>query len=165
MNLEAELPIPAPFEDRLTVKPEWLDLNGHMNVAFYLRAVDDGSNAFFDALGLGWDYTEAGAGSIFVTSCNMDFKRELFAGDALLVTSQLLDWSAKLIHCYAEVFNTRENYLAATCESIYMHIAFATRRSAPMPEHAQQQLAKIQLVHAARLARPTNLNRPLEIRR
>ena len=165
MNNKTDMPIPAPFEDRLTVKPEWLDLNGHMNVAFYLRAVDDGSNAFFDAIGLGWAYTEAGAGSIFVTNCNMDFKREVFAGDALLVTTQLLDWSPKLIHCYAEVFNTRENYLAATCESIYIHIAFATRRSAPIPEHSQCQLAEIHREHAARLARPGNLNRPLEIRR
>ncbi len=165
MNEETDQSIPAPFEDRLTVKPEWLDLNGHMNVAFYLRAVDDGSNAFFDAIGLGWAYTEAGTGSIFVTSCNMDFRRELFAGDALLVTTQLLAWSPKLIHCYAEVFNTQENYLAATCESIYMHIAFATRRSAPMPAPAQQQLVRIQRAHTARLARPASLNRPLEIRR
>jgi acyl-CoA thioester hydrolase len=157
--------IAAPFEDRLTVKPEWLDPNGHMNVAFYLRAVDDGSNAFFDDIGLGWAYTRAGVGSIFVTSCNMDFKQELFAGNGLLVTTQLIDWSPKLVHCYSEVFNTDENYLAATCETLYAHISFATRRSAPMPASAQQRLAQIVTAHQVRLARPAALNRPLVIRR
>lgn len=160
-----DLPVAAPYEDRLTVKPEWLDPNGHMNVAFYLRAVDDGSNAFFDDIGLGWQYTRTGIGSVFVTGCNMDFKQELFVGDELLVTTQLIDWSSKLIHCYAEVFNTSENYLAASCESLYLHIAFATRRSAPIPEASQQRLAQVHAAHGARLAPPTNLNRPLMIRR
>lgn len=161
----SDAPAPLLFEDRFTVQPEWLDPNGHMNVAFYLRAVDDGSNTFFDDIGLGWAYTRTGVGSVFVTGCNMDFKQELFAGNALRVTTQLLDWSSKLIHCYAEVFNASENYLAASCESLYMHIAFATRRSAPIPEASQQRLARIHAVHSASSARPTNLNRPLVIRR
>ena len=157
-------PVPLPFEDALIVKPEWLDPNGHMNVAFYLRAVDDGSNAFFDDIGLGWAYTQAGAGSVFVTRCNLDFHRELFAGDTLCVTTQLIDWNSKLLHCYCEVFNQDTNLLAATCETLYMHIAFATRRGAEMPTSAQARLAEIQTAHQT-LARPTTLNRPLGIRR
>jgi acyl-CoA thioester hydrolase len=156
--------IPAPFEDRLVVRPEWLDPNGHMNVAFYMRAVDDGSNAFFDDIGLGWDYTERGEGSIFVTGCNIDFRRELFAGNRLRVTTRLVDWSPKLLHCYSEVINDDEDYVAATCETLYMHILFATRRSAPMPAAAQQRLIAIAAAHSA-LPTPLNLNRPLGIRR
>ena len=51
-----DLPVAAPYEDRLTVKPEWLDPNGHMNVAFYLRAVDDGSNASLRARAVACPY-------------------------------------------------------------------------------------------------------------
>ena len=156
--------IPSPFADYLTVKPEWLDPNGHMNVAFYVRAVDDGSNAFFDDIGLGWAYTEEGEGSVFVTGLNLDFKRELFAGNELRVTTQLIDWSPKLLHCYSEVFNHEEGYLAATCETLYMHIAFATRRSAVIPATAQARLAEILTAHAE-LPKPATLNRPLKIHR
>lgn len=156
--------IALPFVDHLTVKAEWLDPNGHMNVAFYLRAVDDGSNAFFDDIGLGWSYTETGVGSVFVTGCNLDFHRELFAGNKLRVTTWLIDWSPKLLHTYSEVFNHEENYVAATCETVYMHIAFATRRSAEMPLTAQTRLAEIHAAHAQRLP-PATLNRPLKIRR
>ncbi|MGD9600630.1 MAG: thioesterase family protein [Gammaproteobacteria bacterium] len=159
------VPVPTPYEDRLVVKPEWLDPNGHMNVAFYLRAVDDGTNAFFDDIGLGWGYTEAGTGSIFVTGCNLDFRRELFAGSRIRVTTQLVDWNPKLVHCYSEVFDEGEDVLAATCESMYMHISFANRRGADMPQTAQARLAEIHAAHASGLGRPVALNRPLGIRR
>ena len=156
--------IPAPYVDRLTVKDEWLDPNGHMNVAFYLRAVDDGSNAFFDDVGLGWHYTREGVGSIFVMSCDMDFKEELFVGAPLCVTTQLLDWNPKLIHCYAEVRHAEEHFLAAVCETLYMHISFATRRGAHIPASSQERLAKVLAAHRAKLPAPS-LSRPLGIRR
>lgn len=160
-----DAPIQTPYLDHLTVKPEWLDPNGHMNVAFYLRAVDDGSNAFFDDIGLGWGYTHAGSGTIFVTSCNLDFRRELFAGCAVRVSTQLIDYSDKLIHCYSEVRNADEETLAATCETLYMHVSFAARRGAPMPDLAQRRLAQILAAHRAALPAPATLNRPLAIRR
>jgi acyl-CoA thioester hydrolase len=156
--------VPVYFEDRLRVKPEWLDPNGHMNVAFYLRAVDDGSNAFFDDIGLGWSYTESGVGSVFVTRCNMDFRQELFVEAPLVVSTRLIDWNAKLLHTYSEVLHADERYVAATCETLYMHIEFSTRRSAPIPLTAQRRLAEILAAHAAE-PMPSTLNRPLGIRR
>ena len=45
---------------------------------------DRGSDPFFDYCSLGWDYTRAGGGSIFATGCNVDYRRELLAGDPLL---------------------------------------------------------------------------------
>ncbi len=156
--------VPTPYLEHLAVKPEWLDPNGHMNVAFYMRAVDDGSNSFFDDIGLGWGYTHAGIGTIFVTRSNIDFQRELFAGNQLCITTRLIDWNPKLLHCYCEVRNAEEDYVAATCETLYMHILFETRKSAPMPARAQQRLGEIAAAHAS-LPRPTNLNRPLGITR
>ncbi|MGH8598934.1 MAG: thioesterase family protein [Gammaproteobacteria bacterium] len=146
------------------VKPEWLDPNGHMNVAYYLRAVDDGSNSFFDDIGLGWAYTASGVGSVFVANCNLDFKQELFVRDALIVTTRLLDWHTKLLHTYSEVVQVSTEAIAATCETLYMHVDFSNRRGAPMPAAAQARLAEILAAHAT-LPRPTNLNRSLGIRR
>ena len=34
------------------VQPEWIDYNGHMNVAFYVLAFDHATDAFLDHIGL-----------------------------------------------------------------------------------------------------------------
>lgn len=156
--------IPAPFEAHLSVDPAWLDLNGHMNVAFYMTAFDRGSDPFFDELGLGWSYTQAGEGSIFVTGANMDYRQELLAGDPLRVTTQLLDYSAKLIHLQLCLYQVAQGVLAATQEILFMHISLATRRSAPLPVLAQQRLAEILRVHQT-LTPAAGLGRTLAIQR
>jgi len=46
---------------------------------------------------------------------------------------------------------------------LFVHIAFANRRSAPMPAAAQARLAAILAVHAG-LERPAALGRKIEIR-
>lgn len=155
--------IPAPFEDTLAVKPEWLDANGHMNVAFYLQAFDDGGEVFFRDCGIGWEYTGAGVGSIFMSNCDLDFHRELFEGDTIRVTTRLIDWRPKLVHTWQEIYRHADDSLAATAEMLFVHIAFANRRSAPLPRAAQARLATVLEVHAG-LERPAALGRKIEIR-
>ncbi|MGB1147930.1 MAG: thioesterase family protein, partial [Alphaproteobacteria bacterium] len=41
------------FEHRRRVLPEWIDYNGHMNVAYYLVAFDTGFDTFVDTLDFG----------------------------------------------------------------------------------------------------------------
>lgn len=159
----SELTIPAPFEDTLTVKPEWLDANGHMNVGFYLSAFDDGGEVFFTDCGLGWDYTADGVGSIFIASSNLDFQRELFADAPLRITTQLIDWGPKLVHTYQALYHRDEGYLAASAEMLFIHIAFADRKSCAMPGVSQTRLTAIHAIHSA-LPQPKNLGRKIEIR-
>src|SRR5439155_18206722 len=48
---------PAPY-DRFEgeVLPEWIDYNGHMNLAYYTVLFDYATDLLFDELGLGLDY-------------------------------------------------------------------------------------------------------------
>ena len=152
-----------PYVDYLEVKPEWLDPNGHMNMAYYVHAFDDGGEGFFRELGIGWDYTKQGVGSIFTANCDLDFRHELFAGDPLTVTTQLIDWSPKLVHTYQALYHRDRGYLAATAEMLFVHVAFADRKSTQMPLEAQRRLAAVSAIHA-QLPRPENLGRKIEIR-
>lgn len=156
--------IPAPFQSRLAVETAWLDPNGHMNVAFYMTAFDRGSDPFFDFCGLGWDYTRAGVGSIFATGCNLDYRRELLAGDPLRVSTRLIDHSEKMIHLYASLHHDTSGELAATQEILFMHVSLTTRRSTPIPADAYAKLQAVQAAHAT-LPLPATLGRKLEIRR
>jgi len=153
-----------PFRARFTVLPAWLDPNGHMNVAYYLSAFDKGSDPFFEYCGIGWDYTKSGAGSVFVTGCNIDFKYELLEGDELEVTTRLLDFDTKLLPIWCEIYRRGEPAPAATEEALFMHVSLQTRKSAPLPDAAKARLAEVRAAHA-QLATPPNLGRKLEIRR
>lgn len=154
----------SPFRARFTVLPAWLDANGHMNVAYYLAAFDKGSDPFFDYCGIGWDYTRSGAGSVFATGCNIDFKYELREGDELEVTTRLLAFDDKLLHLWCEITRVDEAAPAATEEVLFMHVSLDTRRSCPFPEYAKGRLAEVLAAHAG-LPTPPGLGRKLEIRR
>ena len=156
-------PIPSPYEAFLVVKPEWLDDNGHMNVAFYVRAFDDGGDPMFHDCGIGWDYTRMGGNSIFIADCDLNFRRELFVNNPLRVTTQLIDFSPKLVHTYQALYHRDEHYLAATAEMLFVHVAFADRKSTEMPLDTLSRLAAIAKVHKD-LPRPDNLGRKIEIR-
>src|SRR5512141_1578451 len=69
-----------PVETQVVIQPEWTDLNGHMNVAWYVLAFDRATDAFYDALGIGWAYLERERHSLFTVAMNVDYVREVFAG-------------------------------------------------------------------------------------
>ena len=153
-------PIPTPYLGYSLVKPEWLDANGHMNVAHYVSAYDDGSCPMFDDFGLGWHYTHRGEGSVFMVSSSIDFRRELLAGDPLEMSTLLLGYDRRRIHIYQELYHREQRYLSAQAEFVFVHIAFATRRAAVMPEASLKRLAEIHAAHA-RVPRPAFVGRPI----
>ena len=55
--------LPAPFRSSTqTVEPEWIDYNGHMNVAYYTLAFDRALDELFEALGIGPTAARGGDG-------------------------------------------------------------------------------------------------------
>ena len=143
----AQRPVPNPYYGYSVVKDSWLDANGHMNVAHYVSAFDDGSCPMFDDFGLGWDYTEAGESSVFMASSSIDFRRELLAGAPLEMTTRLLGFDLSRIHVYQELFHREAGYLAAQAEFLFIHVSLETRRVTPIPDSARLRLEEIIAVH------------------
>ena len=146
--------IPAPFDNaRDVVRPEWIDYNGHMNVGYYQVVFDLAADAFFDFLGLTQDFRKRHGSTTFALECHANFLREVKQGDPLRFEARLLDFDAKRIHFYQEMFHGTEGYLAASQESLSSHVSMATRRTAPFPEELLGKLAAIKAAHAV-LPRP-----------
>ena len=49
-----------------TVRPEWVDYNGHMNVAYYVLIFDHATDAALDQLDVGEAYRRRAGCSVFV---------------------------------------------------------------------------------------------------
>jgi acyl-CoA thioester hydrolase len=146
------------------VPAEWIDYNGHMNVAYYVLAFDQGTDHFLGTLGMDPDYPRREGGSTFALEMHVTYDRELKQGDPYVVHTQLIDADAKRIHMHHTMRHATEGWLAATNEVITMHIDMAQRRSAPFPAHIQPRVDALRSAHAT-LPRPATLGRLIGIRR
>ena len=125
----------APFaQHEETVRPEWIDYNGHMNLAYYVVVFDHATDVLFDMLGVGNAYRDARNCSNFVLETHTLYEREVAEGDRLRVVSHLVAADAKRLHFFHEMFRADEDRRAAAQELLSIHVDLASRRSAPFPD-------------------------------
>ena len=155
--------IDAPLSlHRERVHPDWIDYNGHMNLAYYMLAFDHATDAFFDFIGIGENYMKAAAGSTFTLEAHITYDRELMVDAPMRIDTQLIAHDAKRLHYMHFMYHAEENYLASTNELISLHVDMEFRRSAPMPSDVLTQLDRVASSHGA-LARPEQAGRVISI--
>jgi acyl-CoA thioester hydrolase len=63
----------APFVGAIkTVEPEWIDYNGHFNMAYYAVLFDRTADEAFELVGLGPDYVQSRNASYFTLEATSD---------------------------------------------------------------------------------------------
>lgn len=139
---------PAPFVGRIqTVEDQWIDYNGHFNMAYYSVIFDRCGDEAFALVGLGPDYVKASNSSFFTLEAHLTYVRELHAGDAVRVTLQVLDHDAKRVHYVQEMFHAAEGWLSCVSENIVMHVDMAAKRSSPFPDDISSRIAAMREAH------------------
>jgi acyl-CoA thioester hydrolase len=131
------------YED--VVRPEWIDSNGHMNLAYYVVVFDLATDALYNALGIGDAYREASGNSCFTAETHTLYEREVHLGDRLLVRTWLLGADTKRLHYFHEMFHLESGERSAVQELMALHIDMGVRRVAPYPPEqyaALQQAVK-----------------------
>ena len=134
-----------------TVRPEWVDYNGHMNVAYYVLVFDHGTDAALDRLGLGEVYREATSGSVFVGEAHITYEQEVHAGQRLTVSSRVLGYDSRRLILYHEMFAEGLDGVVATNEVLCLHVDLRSRRTSPIPPEVRE---RIEAAHAAHTALP-----------
>ena len=147
-----------------SVQAEWIDYNGHMNIAYYVVAFDRATDKLFDRLDLGRDYVRRTNCSAFVLEMHVGYERELKHGDKLRVACQLIDADAKRLHLFHSMYHAERGYRAATIEMLLLHVALDGPRSAPFPAPQREAIEAILAEHR-QLDRPPQLGRVIGIRR
>jgi acyl-CoA thioester hydrolase len=156
--------IPAPFDAyRDVVRAEWIDHNRHMNMGYYVVVFDLATDAWFRYIGLGEAHRARHGVTTFCLEAHVTYHREVKEGDPLRFTSRLLDYDAKRVHYFHEMYHADEDYLAATNELMSLHVSETTRRAAPMAPAIQHRLARIHAVHGA-LPHPAQVGRKIGLR-
>lgn len=123
------------------VLPEWIDVNDHMNVAYYVLAFDQGVDTLWDRFGLTGEYIRSRSGSTFAVESHITWQREISEADPYIVTSQVLAYDEKRIHQFMRMYHANEHYLSATAEWMNLHVDLAVRRVAPWPDEILERIA------------------------
>jgi acyl-CoA thioester hydrolase len=155
--------IPAPYlNETQSVLAEWIDLNGHMNIAYYLMVFDRAFEEAYEQMGLTMEALEKTGSSTFVAEMHITYQRELMQGDPLRVATQLIGFDAKRMHWIQSMYHRKENFLAATAEWLILHVDLRQRRVATMPGHLQSELNAILAAHKT-LPRPAETGRRIDL--
>lgn len=142
MNTDVPLPIHT-----CTVLPEWIDYNGHLNVAFYNLAFDKAVDEFFDLIGIGVEYVERTNNSAFILESHVHYLQEVVEGDPLRFTLRLLDIDPKRVHYFLEMFHGTDGFMAATSEQILIHMDLDARQTSEFPAPAFEKLTELAESH------------------
>ncbi|GMG83278.1 thioesterase family protein [Paralimibaculum aggregatum] len=147
------------------VQADWIDYNGHMNVAYYTLAFDRALDEIYERIGIGPGLVESHNMGPMALQTHIHYVGELREGERFACDFRLVDADAKRVHVYVEMLALdRAEALAATYESLTLNVDLGARRSAPFPAAAA---ARVQALLAAQagLPKPDRLGAPLGIRR
>ena len=122
------------------VLPEWIDANGHMNLAYYVVLFDQATDLLYDALGVGQAYRNVTGNSTFTAETHTLYEREVLEGERVRVTAHLLGADAKRLHYFHEMFHAEGGHRVAAQELMALHIDMAARRVAPFPPDLQVRI-------------------------
>ena len=123
------------------VLPEWIDINNHMNVAYYVLAFDQGVDHLWTRFGLTNDYINEHNCSTFAVESHIIWQREIAEGEPYFVTTQILAFDEKRIHQFMRMYHAEKRFLVATAEWMNLHVDLDVRRVAPWPEEIRQRIA------------------------
>ena len=146
------------------VPPEWIDYNGHMNVAYYLLAADNAFDVFLKHIGIVEDDVSRGSISTFALENHIIYLREMLEGDPFTATFQLLDRDHKRFHYLINLHQTRGAYHAAAIEGISIFMDMAARKTAEAPADIAAKLEEAWDAHKD-MPWPEQAGRKIGIRR
>jgi acyl-CoA thioester hydrolase len=150
---------PAPFlSSVMQIEPQWIDYNGHLNMAYYNVMFDRAIDELWLKLGIGPGYRTARNGSTFTAEFHVRYLREIHLADPVQVSILLLAADQKRLHTFEELRHAGEGWLSATSENMTIHIDMAARKTAPFPPDIRARIDTVAKAHGA-IPRPEGVGR------
>ena len=150
-----------PFRSSvMQIEPQWIDQNGHLNMAYYNVMFDRAIDQLWLELGLGPDYLTEHHGSTFTGECHVRYLREIHLGDPIQVWVWLLAADDKRLHTFEELRHATEGWVSATSENITLHVDMSKRKVAPFPPDIRARIEAVAKAHSA-VPRPEGIGRSI----
>ena len=152
---------PAPFlSSVMQIEPQWIDYNGHLNMAYYNVMFDRAIDELWLRLGIGPTYMKVRHGSTFTAECHVRYLREIHLGDPVQISILLVDADEKRLHTFEELRHASEGWLSATSENMTMHVDMGLRKTAAFPPDVRATIDAVARAHAL-APRPEGIGRAI----
>ncbi|MCK1270990.1 acyl-CoA thioester hydrolase [Bradyrhizobium sp. GM2.2] len=149
----------VPFRSSIMqIEPQWIDYNGHLNMAYYNVMFDRAIDQMWLTLGIGPGYMKERGGSTFTAECHVRYLREIHLDDLVQVSVWLLEADDKRLHTFQELRHATEGWLSATSENMSLHIDMGSRKVAAFPPDIRERIAAVVKAHSA-VPRPEGIGR------
>jgi acyl-CoA thioester hydrolase len=150
---------PAPFlSSVMQIEPQWIDYNGHLNMAYYNVMFDRAIDELWLKLGIGPPYMRERHGSTFTAECHVRYLREIHLGDPVQISIILIDADEKRLHTFEELRHGAEGWISATSENMTVHIDMSARKVAPFPSDIFARIRAVADAHSS-IPRPEGVGR------
>ncbi|MFQ5784395.1 MAG: thioesterase family protein [Alphaproteobacteria bacterium] len=147
-----------------TVRPEWVDYNGHLSEAYYVFVFGHASDALYDFIGMDAAHRERTRTSVYTLEAHIGYLREVAEGSRLRVTTQVIGVDTKRMHIFHAMDDGEGGALLATEELMLLHVDMRGPRAAPFPPEIAARLEAILAAHAG-LAPPRQASRRIALPR
>ena len=133
----------SPYKTRnQKVLSEWIDYNGHMNVAYYTLAFDKALDFFFeDVLGIGPSFVEKNKEGPFALKASYNYFSELLEKEIFFVDISILDFDSKRVHLFGEMRKDKSLELSAVFETVLMNMDLSARTVKQYPDRVLELLS------------------------
>lgn len=145
------------------IEKEWIDYNGHLNMAYYMVLFDRGGDELFHLLGMGADYAATQRLTTYTAEAHICYVRELHLGHKISCSAQIIDFDEKRLRLYQEMRH-EDGWLAATAETLTLHVDMSGPRVTPFSPDVLDRIKAMHEQHAV-LAVPERAGRSIGIRR
>lgn len=138
-----------PVLVRRTIPPTYRDINGHMNVQFYMELYDAAGWTLFEHWGVGQPYVAAGEFGMVALEQHIRYAAEVLVGESAVLYGRLLGYDARFVHFMLYLVNESAYKLASSLEEVAGHIDLQQRRLAPFAPTVLSRLEAELAAHTA----------------
>ena len=107
---------------------EWIDYNGHMNMAYYVLIFDQAWENILNKFQMGGENAEESKRTTMVVETRTTYDSEVKEGDEVEVYVSYFDHDKKRLHLKCEMYEKKTKKLSATMENLSLYIDLDKRK-------------------------------------
>ncbi|AXQ58736.1 thioesterase family protein [Streptomyces koyangensis] len=134
-----------------TVRPEWIDYNGHMSEAYYVLVFGHATDALMTGTGLGPGYRRSTGCSLYTVESHIRFLQDVPDAAHLAIRTRVLGAAARKAHFAHEMYvvggsesePAPDALPVATTELLAVHVDQRTARAAVFPDTIRHRFTEL----------------------